>query len=357
MRIFLDESGFTGEDLFNEAQPVFVLASTVLPDSEGRRIQVEVFGGVHSRELKHSALARTPKGRKRVLDFVRVMRASKATAATYVVHKRFCLLAKLVDLWVESAMHDTGFDFYKDGACLAFTNLCYYCLRTFESDLFLRNTIRRFQVMMRERTRRAYDSFWSQLRRKMRTCRDETKELLFYFDLAERILGPPNLLSLPERSLDISVTAAHSTLHHWRSTTDEESEVIHDNSSVMAKEKWIWDAIVAPDVPKKSFRFGDEIVKYPLNVSKTVLEDSANFVQLQLSDVLAGATRAWAGGLIYKASSSQYFLELEEAGIREFLIGGVWPTPDVSRRITEGASDLVEFTGRVVSRSLARGST
>ena len=128
MRIYLDESGFTGEDLFNEAQPIFVLASTVLADNESRRIQADIFGDVHARELKHSAMAKTAKGRSQVLNFVRALRMSKGTSATYVLHKKFCLLAKLVDLYLEAAMHQTGFDLYKGGANLAFTNVCYYCL-------------------------------------------------------------------------------------------------------------------------------------------------------------------------------------------------------------------------------------
>jgi hypothetical protein len=360
MRVFLDESGFTGEDLLNEAQPVFVLASTVLSEEESRRIHGNFFADVRARELKHSTLAKTAKGRSRVLRFLRAVRALEGQCATYVVHKEFCLLSKLVDWWVESGMHEKGFDFYRDGANLAFTNVCFFCLRTFESPGFLRETLRLFQKMMRYRTKGAYVEFWSGLRRKMKRCRKETRQILEYFDLSERILGPRHFLGLPDKALDISVTTAVESIAHWRNTTDEDLEVIHDNSSVMAREKWIWDAVVAQNVPHAAFRRGDRVVKYPLNVANTILGDSANFAQLQFCDILAGATATWARSLTIgpraKACTSQYAQELEGAGIRDFLIGGIWPTPDVDPMVTEGPTDHVEFIGRIINRSARRGS-
>jgi hypothetical protein len=189
-------------------------------------------------------------------------------------------------------MHKAGFDFYKDGANLAFTNLCWFCLPALESPEFLREMMRRFQKMMRERSESTYHEFWSWLRRKMRRCRKETKQMLEYFDMSERILGPEPLLGDSGKALDICVTAALEIIIHWRASTDESLEVIHDNSSVMAKEKSIWDAIVAQDVPEAVFRRGDKVIKYPLNVTKTVLVDSVDLVQVQFCDILAGATAA-----------------------------------------------------------------
>jgi hypothetical protein len=190
----------------------------------------------------------------------------------------------------------------------------------------------------------------------MRRCRKETREILEYFDVSERILGPRHLLSLPDKTLDVSVTTAVETIVHWRNTTDEDLEVVHDNSSVMAREKWIWDAVVAKDVPQAAFRHGDKVVKYPLNVTKTVLADSTQFVQLQFCDILAGATSAWAKSLMAgRACNQEYARDLEETGIKEFLIGGIWPTPDVSRIVTEGPTDHVQFIGQIIGKSHRSG--
>ena len=74
MRLFFDESGFTGEDLANSAQPIFVLASTRADNSFSAETYRRIFAQVKSPELKHSSLARTAIGRRRVLDFLGAVR-------------------------------------------------------------------------------------------------------------------------------------------------------------------------------------------------------------------------------------------------------------------------------------------
>src|SRR5712692_4988566 len=112
MRLFFDESGFTGEDLLNSDQPLFVSASTNAEDSFCLDIRQRFFSKVQSKELKHSSLAKTDIGRRRIMDFLVAVRGS-GLFAVWLVHKEFCLLAKLVDLWVEPAMRQQGIDFYE----------------------------------------------------------------------------------------------------------------------------------------------------------------------------------------------------------------------------------------------------
>ena len=150
MKVHVDESGFTGEDLVNREQPIFVLASICLADADADQIVRECFPRVQAAELKHSSLAKRPRGQEMVANFVRCI--EPRNCATYVVHKEFCLLTKLVDLWVEPAMHTLGVTPREGGANIAFSNMCFFCLRTFESKGFLTKHLRRFQKMSRERT-------------------------------------------------------------------------------------------------------------------------------------------------------------------------------------------------------------
>src|SRR5260370_29708039 len=76
MQLFFDESGFTGQDLANREQPIFVLASTRAGDDLCHDIYSEVFKDVKARELKHSSLAKTPRGRDRIMKFLRRVRGS-----------------------------------------------------------------------------------------------------------------------------------------------------------------------------------------------------------------------------------------------------------------------------------------
>jgi len=328
MRIFFDESGFTGEDLANRDQPVFVLASTTASDAECAAVHDQVFRGAQSAELKHSSLGRNAKGRRRVVDFFSAIQGS-VHHAVWVVHKEFCLLSKLVDLWLEPAMHDCGIDFYQRGANLNFCNMAWFCLRTFESPAFVRNHLVSFQEMMRSRSRKSYKRFWEALGSDARRARSETREIIEYFLYSAAHLGFDHLDSLPERSLDICLTSALQSVGHWRRRTSEDLLIVHDNSSNMAREKWMWDAVTSERMP--SFRVGpaDFPVEYPLRVSRTTFADSSEHVQLQFADILAGATAAWGRSLLLGGSKGDYSMALKQAGVGKHLIGGIWPTPHI----------------------------
>jgi hypothetical protein len=354
MRVFIDESGFTGEDLANQDQPVFVLASTLADDTICTEWYRKAFAGVQAKELKHSSLAKTENGRRRILEFLRAIRASNKFTV-WVVHKEFCLLSKLVDLWLESALYESGIDFYDRGANLGFCNMAWFCLRTFESEAFLTRHLARFQQMVRTRTQESYDAFWGGLYKASRSCKKETKKILSYFLLSDYKLGYDRLKDLPERTLDICQTSALQTLGHWRGQTTEEIQVVHDNSSNMAREKWIWDVITSSHFP--SFRVGpaDFLVEYPLRVTDTVFSDSAAHLQLQFADLVAGAAAAWARSRTTPAPRSTYVKSLENAGIGEHLIGGIWPSPHVEpvekAPDTIGANEYIKIVAQAIIKA------
>jgi len=158
----MDESGFTGEDLLRPEQPVFVHVSTCLSDGECAALAKDYFSGVQANELKHKNLSRRPSGQSRIADLVKAVRGTDKFTI-WLCHKEFLLLTYLVDLWVEPSMYKHGMDLYKDGGSLALSNMTYYCLKTFQSDRFLRSHLERFQRMMRYRTIQSYRTFFSML--------------------------------------------------------------------------------------------------------------------------------------------------------------------------------------------------
>jgi hypothetical protein len=354
MRLFFDESGFTGEDLANSAQPIFVLASTRADNSFSAETYRRIFAQAQSPELKHSSLARTAIGRRRVLDFLGAVRGS-GLFAIWVVHKEFCLLSKLVDLWLEPALRDHGIDFYERGANLGFCNMAWFCLRTFESPAFLTRHLCAFQDMLRTRTRRSYKTFWQGMSSDARRSRSETKEILDYFLYSASQLGFDHLLELPDRTLEICLTSALQTVGHWRGQTVDDFEIVHDNSSNMAREKWIWDAMTSHEMPE--FRVGpaEFAVEYPLRVTGTTFADSSHHLQLQFADIMAGAMVAWSRSLINGATQSEYSAALKEAGIAEHLIGGIWPAPDVEpipqAPGSIGANQYIDLAARVLHKA------
>jgi hypothetical protein len=122
--VYFDESGYTGEDLLNSDQPMFVLASTVLPAGEATSAIQRYFGTIGLQEVKHSALASRPKGQQMVVEFVRFAMDSGAFAVEGW-HKEYTLVSTMVDFWVEESMHKHGFDLYEKGGNIGMANLMY----------------------------------------------------------------------------------------------------------------------------------------------------------------------------------------------------------------------------------------
>jgi hypothetical protein len=88
MLIYMDESGFTGEDLLHLEQPVFVHVSTCLSDEECAALAKDHFSGVQGDELKHKRLGRRPNGQSRILDFVNAV-VGKDKFTIWLCHKEF----------------------------------------------------------------------------------------------------------------------------------------------------------------------------------------------------------------------------------------------------------------------------
>jgi hypothetical protein len=124
--IFIDEAGYTGPDLVNKDQPAFVLASTVPTVLDAQTLLDECFGVDREREVKHSRLAKTKRGRTQLLDFFQ--RVDRRKIGFFGVHKEYVLLAYLIDFWFEPLAHRDGVNLYERGANIALTNVSYVTL-------------------------------------------------------------------------------------------------------------------------------------------------------------------------------------------------------------------------------------
>lgn len=328
LTVYMDESGFTGEDLISPEQPIFVHVSTILSDEECAALHEEFFSRTQGPELKHKNLSKWPGGQNRIVAFINAIQGvGKCTA--WVCHKEFTLLTYLVDLWVEPAMRQDGIDLYKDGANLGLCNMAYYCLRTFQSDRFLREHLRRFQRMMIQRTCKSYREFWEELYRDYHRTDKGTRHILVYFLGGEIKLGYERLGEMPKRAIDPGFTTAVQTCSHWRKRTDAPLRLVHDKSSNLAKDKWLWDLVTSPDIEQRTIGMPGRETVYPLNVARTEFADSQSHLQLQFCDLIAGATAEWCRQFIGLTHKRDYAERLGAAGIEGLRIGAIWPQPEV----------------------------
>ena len=121
-RVFFDESGNTGQNLIDEADPIFVLASCSFQVDEEEEV-LSHFQQFKGPELKFSRLRKTAAGQKAVLAFLAAAQVTSNTAAAFVIHKPFMVVTKFCDLVLEPSFRKAGVDFYKRGTNIATANL------------------------------------------------------------------------------------------------------------------------------------------------------------------------------------------------------------------------------------------
>lgn len=341
MKIFLDESGYTGEDLINADQPWFVLASTILTDEEARSLSRDIFKGVRAQELKHNKLRKTRSGQKRIAEFIKTLKQCPYKVGTSVALKKYVLVTMLVEWWVEPCLHQDGIDLYEKGANIGMCNLMYLTFTSVGGHSFFNSVLTSFQEMMRDRTPQTYNAFWRVLNLHFNSAPHQVlQDVLLWLIDGERRLGYRHLLDLPKGAMDIALTTAAGTVNHWRKQTMERFEVVHDESSSMAKDKWLWDQLTSPAIEAATVGYDRRrFWSFPLGVASTEFRRSIDLLQLQLADIVAGSTAEWCDSK-HTEIRSQYTDSLEEAGIADLIFDGICPSTEVTPEElgTDGAS-------------------
>ena len=191
MTIYLDESGYTGQDLLNSEQPIFLGASTNLPDDVAASLVRECFPNVRARELKHSQLCKRERGQDQIVRLLRSIRQRPGDLAVSVAHKEFVLVGLLIDFWVEPALHADGINLYERGANIGLCNLTYLTLKSLLPADDCNRLFLRAQRMLRNKSIEAYEAFGHSLRAAQRHS-EPLNEILDYIVLSDRS-GPRNL--------------------------------------------------------------------------------------------------------------------------------------------------------------------
>jgi hypothetical protein len=343
--IFVDESGYTGPNLLDSAQPVLAMASLHCDDVQCADFKSKIFGGSRSLELKYSSLSKSTKGRKKVINFLLELAGMPEIVKVAVAHKKYALVGKMVDLIVETAMYRDGFDLYDRGANIALTNVMYGLLGDGSHDTLLGL----FQEMIRTQEVSDFDEFAGELFRQQFDD-EQAEEFLGFFRAAILRVGPEVMID-PSRTLDLAFTMNFTLASLWRQDIPVEDGIkfVHDESSIMEFNKAIWDAAVDSTVPKQEIGYDVRTHVFPIAVTETIGADSKTFVGIQLADVVAGATAAMGRALLKDESEiSEYERELIEIVNSEAIFKySVWPsgnvTPETLGTIGPNAGPLDDF--------------
>jgi Protein of unknown function (DUF3800) len=356
---YIDETGFTGEDLMEPNQTIFVEATHDYTEAETSEIINSIFKDVHSDELKFRALSRRPAHQARVIEFIEQMAKAPNRVASWVAHKEYAMLTMVVEWWVEPLAHQTGLNLYKDGGNQALANMMFACTGSFWDEKFRRKLLLAFQKTMRARTKERFDECYEIVQKaKADAWGDEkrTTVLNYYWHPLE-LLGFGHVGPLPNHVLDLALPGLARLGLCWRSRHEGPWEVVHDASSNMARQKWLWDALSSPRLEKAEFAGPHGASVFPMNVTSTTFSDSKAQKQLQLCDILAGAIAA----SVRLPEEDEFRKKLHEAGILDLVTDTIWPSLDVTPqeldREGRDGNEMIEWLSGQMAKTRAGAAT
>ena len=277
------------EDLLNPDQPILVAASTNIANDVAASLVQECFPNLQARELKHSQLCMRNRGQDQIIRLLRSIQQRADNFAVSIAHKEFVLVGLLIDFWVEPALRADGINLYERGANIGLCNLTHLTLKNLLPADECNRLLLRTQKMLRNKSIQAYEAFGRSVRAAQRHG-EPLGEILDYIVLSDfRLGGYDHLRSLPDRLTDLGTYYLMEQVSHWSKQIDKAINIVHDESSALAREQQVWDVLLGPDVPHAVVGQDRRTVSFPLRVDSITRADSRHHLQLQIVDVLAGA--------------------------------------------------------------------
>ena len=356
--LYFDEAGYTGRNLVDPAQPVFVVASTNLTNEEAGTVVAECFSRLPDTELKHSRLCRSRRGRREILEFLHGIHQPPSRFTIGVAHKEYVMLGLLIDYWVEPGMRIRGLNAYERGGNIALCNVMHYALKAVLTQEDHREFLRRGQEMLTNRTFEAYEAFGRSLQAARRTG-EELRELLDLFLLAdEQLGGPEHLRRLPPRSTDLGTYHLLQQVCYWRAQSNAPLAIVHDRSSALARDRALWETILAADAPPMTVGQDRRTITFPLGVNAVAQADSRDHDQLQLVDVVAGAFATYIRNRAYgdTAYHQEYVAMLDECnpGTSNLISNWIWPTLEISPEELGAEGEVFEDAATYIANLMRR---
>lgn len=325
-KIYLDESGFTGDDLYNAEQRYFVVASTLIDDDEAEQLLRECFPRYQGQEFKFSNIWKRDASRLGLRALASRIPTLSERVFAFIVDKRFSLLVKLFDYLVEPAAYASGYDWYADGWGMRYMNTVHRDLLMHGGESLYDETVRLWSAFARSPSNATLTAFSTHVDKV-----ESTSESLLHsmFSLLKRgliqfRLDTPDLEGFTDSS-EIQVTSVFSSIVWWRQHRSEDFDLVHDESSAFLKQQGMWNAMLSNDIEPQRFPIANgTYVDLPIRVNSTTGIRSHDSFAVQLCDVIAGFAGKAAPGL-GGGSRDDFVLELVSLGAGELVYGGVMP--------------------------------
>lgn len=342
-KFFIDESGYTGDNLLDENQR-FQGASSIRIDEENARSLVKKhFPNLKLNELKHGKLSRKNNNWDSLLSIQSEL-LKHHMGLSYVCDKKYLLTLMFLNSCVEPFYFDNGIDFYKDGYNYALASLLYKVAPVIWGKKHFEELLKIFQ----HATKTKSDVAIQGLIQKAGFLRGQ--------ELWKECLSPlwhrhPSCLSAirsPNSYTDAAIVALIALISRIEHKVDSAYEIIHDTSKGMIRHDKHINCLIHERTEVEFKRTEITTLAFPLKLSAFSQINSCDSYGIQLADILVGGAIEFANATAGFTKENQYNQQVRKLYTDNFLY--LIPNLDFEElarfHSANQAGELIEFVSR-----------
>lgn len=303
LEVSCDESGNEGENLSRAGSRIFAHAGISIGQSDAAAIMAEVRRqlGTKVGELKSSMLldAVNRDVLERLLDEPRLT----GMVNIHLTDKRYFVNGKIVDMIVETVLHDRGHNLYRHGRAREMAHVLFVdgplqLGPDWDKAVDEFNTMLR--VAVRTGTKATLDDFYQTLDTLRPHAAGKLATILRLVhagrDEAAELIANMKTTSLDYLALDPTFAALATVVRTWHDRAGMPIRVIHDETSLLTPRriKTMQNGLADPAVL--------EVDLTPVTLHSVELVDSKIDPRIQVADLLAGAARVIAADALADAA-------------------------------------------------------
>lgn len=325
--IYFDESGYTGPDLLNPDQPFFCVVSTDIEEGTAEEILKRSFPKYRGQEFKFKSIWKRPTNKNFFPSFVKELLKHEGRIYSRLDDKQFVVLTKLVDFLIEPIFTNAGYDFYANGFAGRYANTFYFVAKHFLNESQYNKLTSTYFNFSREPTASNLNTLQITLKKLTKSCQAKAKPFLKDASLGANTFHQHTNIEIFDQSNEIQLSSVLASIHHWRSKSDLDFVIIHDQSSNFFKQSQMWSKITDNNMPKQTITDGEgSSVEYPLRVVSTEPGNSKHYWAIQLCDLIAGLLPKIEFLLAHGNKEEVDFVrKIISEGLGEMIMAGVRP--------------------------------
>ncbi|UQU66839.1 DUF3800 domain-containing protein [Couchioplanes caeruleus] len=323
--VYADESNNSGENLTDLDQPVFAAAAVLMDSAAAASLVASVRAHMPANfgEAKYSALVKSGAGRQALLEAFAQL--PDGSVRTYLAHKRFMIVAKMVDYLAVELAYDDGYDMYADGSALGLANLLFHVGPVAGDAAAFDQMLQTFVDALRPSKPTTVDDLFAAIAAYRGTAVEELRGQLGILQAA-RVQADEVFELIAEAKITDVLDPAIPCLVELCYDVGERVgpfRLVHDQSNTIARHALTLLSIEALPAVTPVLKLP------PLPATEITFADSASTPQLQVADWVAGGSRHVADARA--TGKTNPFVDEVAPVAAGWVSGGVWPDADTIR--------------------------